>query len=254
MTPGPWRALYASDLQAVYAQWLVPAAFLLFLLRDLRRRPPWTAVEPAASRFLRAYALVFTLETIVDPFAGGPLLRWLGLADGPIATAVMFLFVLLGDFRVFVLIFALMAIHARRPLRGALAEAALWTFVVPVTTLVVHSGLTALYGPLPEQALWLIYETGFVVLVLVLRRVVVVRRVAEPALRRYLATVLAYVGVYYGLWALADALIVATGADAAWALRMVPNQLYYALFVPFVYALGFARRNAATSRSAQASR
>ena len=38
------------------------------------------------------YAIVFAFETMLDPFAGGPLLRWLGLADGGVPTAIMVLF------------------------------------------------------------------------------------------------------------------------------------------------------------------
>ena len=44
-----------------------------------------------------------------------------------------------------------------------------------------------------------------------------------------------YVLVYYGLWASADVLIL-SGVDAGWLLRVVPNQLYYALWTAFVYA------------------
>jgi hypothetical protein len=47
--------------------------------------------------------------------------------------------------------------------------------------------------------------------------------------------VCAYVTLYYGLWALSDTLWITTSLDAAWLLRMVPNQLYYAFFVPFVW-------------------
>ena len=249
-----WQELYASDLQSLYALWVVPVLFLVFLLVDARRRQGRAGAEPRATGFLRAYALVVTLETMLDPLAGDPVLRWLGLADRPVAMVVVFFFVLLGDFRVFVLVFGLAAIDVGRSLGAALVEAVAWTFVVPVVTLVVHRTLTALGGEQPGQALWLIYELGFLVLAFVLRERVVPARVAPSALRAYLRAVLAYVGVYYGLWAAADALILATGADAAWALRIVPNQLYYALYVPFVYALAFSRRYAATSSSTQPSR
>ena len=249
-----WHELYASDLQALYALWLVPALFLGFLLADMRRRPDRVAVEPRASRFLRVYALVFTLETMLDPLAGGPLLRWLGLADRPGAMVVVFFFVLLGDFRVFVLVFGLEAIRSGRGLTRAFIEASAWTFLVPVSTFVVHRALTSMGGPQPAQALWLVYELGFLVVVSVMRAWVVPARVPPSPLRRYLGSVLTYVATYYALWAAADVLIVATGVDQAWALRMIPNQLYYALYVPFVYVLGFSRRYAATSSSTHPSR
>ena len=63
---------------------------------------------------------------------------------------------------------------------------------------------------------------------------------APPALQAYLRAVTAYVAAYYGLWALSDVLILA-GVEWAWGLRAVPNQLYYAFFVPFVWARFFAR-------------
>ena len=218
--------------------------------------PPRVAVAPRASQFLVIWAIVFTVETIVDPIAGGPLLRALGIADRPVAMVVVFFFVLLGDFRVFALLFGVAARQTHRSLAAALAEAAAWTFVVPLVTLVVHRAATALFGTLPAQALWLIYELGFLVMAVVLWTRVVPARVPASArrLRAFFRAVLAYVIAYYALWAAADVLILATGADAAWALRMIPNQLYYALWVPVVYWLAFARRYAATSRSTQASR
>jgi len=60
-------------------------------------------------------------------------------------------------------------------------------------------------------------------------------------------------GFLYALWAAADLLIVA-GFDAGWAVRLVPNQLYYAWYVPFVYWRFFSSRYAATSSSTHASR
>jgi hypothetical protein len=248
-----WRQLYQSDLQAVWAVWLVPALFLLHLGRTWRRGGP--SVEPRAAGFMRAYALVFALETMLDPFAGGPLLRWLGLADGVLATSVMVTFVLLGDFRVFLLVLRLAAPEARG-LASVAVEAALWTLVVPVVAVGVEAGVRALAGELPSQSIWLVYELAFLAMALVLRGVVVPARVAaeRSRLRAYLRAVTAYVAVYYALWATADLLILVGGLDAGWALRIVPNQLYYAFYVPLVYVLFFSRRYASTSSATQASR
>jgi hypothetical protein len=250
-----WQELYATDLQGVYAVCAVPALFLAFLFFDLRRRPARVAVVPAASAFLRAYTLAFTLETLLDPLAGGPLLRWLDLADQPVALGVVFLCVLLGDFRVFLLVFGLAALGTGRPLRPAVVAAAGWTLVVPLATFVIHGTLTASAGTQPSQSLWLIYELGFLVMAFVLRQRIVLARVpaTQANLRAYLRAVLGYVALYYTLWATADALILA-GIDLGWALRIVPNQLYYAFYVPFVYALGFSRRYAASSSVTQSSR
>src|SRR5204863_8155794 len=143
------------DAQALYGVCAIPAAFLIVLVIDVARRPDRVAVEPRASDFLRLYAIVFTVETIVDPIAGGPLLRWLGIGDEPVAMVVVFFFVLLGDFRVFVLLFGLAARHTGRPLGRVLLEAAAWTLFVPLVTLVVHRVLTAVFGELPGQTVWL---------------------------------------------------------------------------------------------------
>ena len=52
----------------------------------------------------------------------------------------------------------------------------------------------------------------------------------------YLREVFAYSAAYYVLWLFADVLIVIGDLDLGWAVRMVPNQLYYALWTAFVYA------------------
>ena len=53
--------------------------------------------------------------------------------------------------------------------------------------------------------------------------------------------------------ALADVLILA-GWDIGWALRVIPNQLYYVFWVPVVWALFFSPRYASTSNAVQTRR
>ena len=257
-----WQAIYASDLQGVYALWIVPLAFLAYLALAPRSRP--SLVAPGASPAMRIYALVFALETMLDPLAGGPLARGLGVADGWGGTAIAFLFVLLGDFRVLVLVFYLTAAGARRstgrpadlPLGRIAARAARWTLVVPLAAGLAYGGARLLAGDLPSQWLWLCYEVAFAALALGLAHRLVPAEVppAQARIVAYLRDVLHYVALYYALWAAADVLIVVGGLDAGWALRMVPNQLYYGLYVPVAYALFFADRYAASSSSTQAAR
>ena len=270
MTFATWQALYESDLQGAVAVTIVPLLFLLYLAASEQRA---TGVVPTAARFVRVWAATFTVLGIVDPLAGGPLLRVLGLADAPIATVVMVLFVLLGDFRVYLLVFTLMthagARHdvrvadpvfatrdALRPVPPRAAIAALGaTLVVPLVALAVDAGIRTRVPTAPTQAIWLVYELAFLVVALALRQWLIPARVpgTAPRLRTYLRAVLAYVAAYYGLWATADAVILA-GFDAGWALRMVPNQLYYAFWLPVAVGAFFAPRYAATSTSTQASR
>jgi hypothetical protein len=217
-----WRGFYHSELQSLWLLLFVPSLFLLYLLA--RGLPAGTP----AQRLVRVWAWIFTLETLLDPIATGPLARVLQL-DGVALYAWIFVFVWLGDFRVLWLHFA-DAGRARDP-RAAARPAAALACLVPLTT-------GALYAPVwlglveaPSQVLWLIYETLFLALALWLRA-----RTRDAALR----AVWLYVLAYYGLWASADVLILA-GVDAGWGLRVIPNQLYYAFFVPFaVWRLGCA--------------
>jgi hypothetical protein len=169
---------------------------------------------------------------MLDPIATGPLAKALGTPAA--STALGLAFVLLGDLRVWWLVSAV-----ARP-EGALRRALVPTAAVPIAAWL----LTRALAPLPDQALWLIHESLFVAVALA-----VSRRLAG----RYERAVLAFAGVYYALWAASDVLILA-GVDAGWLIRCVPNQLYYALTVPFAWWRFFAPSYAATSTSTQASR
>lgn len=217
---GSWESLYRSDAQGMWALIVVPIVFLAWVL--LRGRPIRGAV-PGTESFVQAWAVVFAIETILDPVATGPALRWLGITQGPVAEYAMIPFVLLGDFRVFVLRERLAAPSAGTG--AAIRRAAGWTLVVPVTAVVVTAALLAALGTVPSMTVWLAYEVAFAVVALVLRA-----RTTVP----YLRTVLAYVVAYYVLWAAADVIIL-SGSDLGWALRVVPNQLYYAWWLPFAY-------------------
>lgn len=236
-----WHDLYASDLQSPWALTLVP---MLFLGRFLRgARPAEAAALPAAAPFVAGYAVFFLLETILDPLATGPLSRALGLAGSAGGTAVMVFFVLLGDFRVYLLLFGLLAIAAQRDWRSALPTAAAWTLLVPLIAYPLDRVLHALRPNADPNSIWLIYELLFAAVALGLRaRLLPARLPDASALRAFLGEVLLYVAVYYALWAAADVLIQIAGLDVGWLLRVVPNQLYYSFWVPFVVFRFFARR------------
>jgi len=234
---GTWQELYRSDLQSVYALVALPALFLVYLATRGHRRAA-RAADPQA-RFVFLYSVAFGVETILDPLATGPLARALGLSDLG-QTLVLLPFVLLGDWRVLFLVFALAAGPGRRAL-AALRSAGL-TLVVPAFAWSTHALLRLRHPELPGQVLWLVYELAFLALALGLRAFALPRLAAGagPRVLRVLRGVLALAATYYALWALADALILA-GLDAGWALRMLPNQLYYALTVPFVFFAYFGR-------------
>jgi hypothetical protein len=231
-----WDAFYHSPLQSWWLLWAAPIAFLVY--RRARGRLPCPAPEAAdASRFVDLFATVFAVETLLDPVVTGPLLRALGIYDHGAGTAIMFLFVYLGDFRVLVLLFSL----ARPgPLALTLRRAALATLAVPLLTGVVYGTLSALFPTLPGQWQWFIYEVSFMTLALGIRGgwlpgLALLEGVASEPLRKYLSEVCVYVATYYALWAASDLLILLAGVDVAWATRALANQLYYAFFVPFVW-------------------
>ena len=231
-----WEALYKSDEQGVFALLVIPALFLVYLLVGPRPAPSRGVVR-AAAPFVRAYAIVFAIETMLDPLATGLLPRWLGFADSWAATAILVLFVLLGDLRVLVLV-----VRLARPaasLAAVIGEATAWTLVVPVAAFALHSGLVALFPDLPGQTIWLVYELSFTVLAVFFRFVWVPRHVARGARCGFVEDVVEYALGYYLLWAAADVLILAAGIDEGWGLRVIPNQLYYSFYLPFVYVRFF---------------
>lgn len=232
-----WAALYASDLQSVYAPWIVPLAFLAWAAS--RRPDPASTIEPARARFVRLWAIVFAVETIVDPFATGPLARSLGIAGSSAGTALMVAFVLLGDFRVFLLVLGVSSGARSSP--SVALESAAWTLVVPVAAAVTVAILDQVVPGLPGQTVWLVYECYFAALAVYVATRILPARTSGPVLA-YSSAILAYVTVYYALWATADVLILIGGLDAGWALRILPNQLYYSFFVPFAYFLFFSFR------------
>jgi hypothetical protein len=242
------RAFYDSELQSLWALIVPPALWLG--ARLLRGRPRAAGVDPAGARFVLAFGVVFAVETILDPLATGPLAARLG---GSAGSGLGLLFVLLGDFRVFLLVCYLAG--GRRRLRTALLEALLLTPVVPAFAFSAERIVRAAVGPVPDGVLWLLHETAFLAMVFYLRREVVAARAPLPETprERFLRAVTRYVATYYALWAACDALLL-LGFDWPWVLRALPNQLYYAWFVPFVHWRFFAPSNAAARSSVQASR
>ena len=94
------------------------------------------------------------------------------------------------------------------------------TLIVPVLTQVVMAWMPeSLSG---ARVMFLVYEVSFTLLTLAVMRSYG-RMAANPWLRR----VSAFVVLYYSLWATADVLILVADSDLGFALRVVPNVLYY---------------------------
>jgi hypothetical protein len=237
--PATWKAIYDSQLAGV---WLLVAWPALFLAALATRGPArGRCVEPYARSWVVGWSIVFAVVSIVDPIATGPL-GW------PLVP-----FVLLGDYRVFALVLPVM--QPGRSRVAALLEAVLWTLPVPLLSFAVVRSWTALFGSPPETLLWIVYEVAFAILAVVFVGGVLPSRVGieRASVRRWVREVFAVVLGYYVLWAAAD-LVVRSGREWGWGLRILPNVLYYGAFVPVVYARFFAASSVRSSRSIQAAR
>jgi len=248
-----WQAFYASDLQSLWSLLPVSLATLAALLAGVGPRSG--GAVPAQAPLVRRWALLFAAVSLADALTTTLGMRALGWGDTRAALAVVIGFVLIGDFRVFLLLFALGDGSVRR-LRDVAPRAAAWTLLVPVSAISVAGVIRLVTGKVETVTIWLLYEVFFLALAVALRQVFVPQAMdPEPAARRaWLRAVLGFVALYYALWASADVLSAWLGLDLGWALRAIPNQLYYSFFVPFVWLSFFARRYAAASASAQASR
>ena len=227
-----WEAVYASDWQALWALWVAPIAFLMFRARRGALRD---GAVPAATAFVDVYCVVFAVATLVDPFCTTLLVRWLEWGDTANATALGLFFVLLGDFRVFFLAFGLPG--PERRWRRVMLRSLLLTALIPVAAFAVYSGAQRdAASPLDVRWLWLTHECFFVALALGLRQVWLPASAGatDASRMRFLRAALGYAAMYYALWAAADIVILA-GFDAGFALRIVPNQLYYAFWIAFVW-------------------
>jgi len=164
-----------------------------------------------ARQKLVGFTIFFAIVCALDAFLTGP---WTPLAsDSAAMTAAGITFVIAGDLRYFVLL-----LDATKSWRRLLATVAL-AFVVPVIVQIARAaGVTEL------RKVFLIYELLFFVLALAIWFVV---RPWSAFVRRLTLFEIAQ----YGLWAGADILLLSTGADAAWLIRMVPNLMYYAFFL-----------------------
>jgi len=239
-----WGDFYRGDLQSFYALVVVPLAYLAYRIAaaPLGERAVVPAAHPVVSRLL----VVFALLTILDPAATGPLIRVLGWSGSFAGTLVMFAFVLLGDLRVFVMLRVIA--RPEQGLRGSLPWALGMVLVVPVTAGLLHALLDRVIPELHGQWLWILYELGFLLLISVLgRRWVPTVAANDPGQASLLRALCGYSAAYYALWAFADLLIVLGGLDLGWAIRVVPNQLYYAFWVPFVHVRFYAGGSGATS-------
>lgn len=198
-------------------------------------------------RFLVGWAIVFTVEILADALATGMLSPV--PADSSLMTALGITFVILGDFRYFLLVEHAIAAKPEDALVGrglgplrAWVPAVVVAFVVPLTSTAIRAIFPGTFVNNLRNT-FLLYEGLFLTLAIVYRFVVVPRR-APDAVRGYLLRLTEFELVQYALWVTADLLIIFGGLDVAFLLRLVPNLMYYALFLPFAWWMAPARARA----------
>ena len=169
---------------------------------------------------MRRYCALLGLLSILDAWLTSAHIFGLGALPPALAGIVPLFFVLAGDFR-YLLVVGVGTADGRLELRrrsvlGALAL----TVVVPLLTQIVLRALPETMSG--ARVMFLIYELSFTGLTLALLR-------WHPSARSrgWIRSLSWFVVLYYGLWAAADLLILGTGSDLGYLLRMLPNLLYY---------------------------
>jgi hypothetical protein len=223
--PGTFEAFYASAVQHPLLLW---AAALAALAR--------VCALPGLDPALRRYCLALGLLSLSDAWLTAGHVFGLGQLSGAAASAVPLLFVLAGDFRYLLLVTAATPDARLRPRSATVASAAALTLIVPILSQAATALLPASLDT-PRMLYW-IYEVAFLGLTLALLR-------WHPGLRGspWLRSLSRFVMLYYGLWAAADSVLLLSGADWGYALRVLPNVLYYGGFIAAVGELA-ARRGA----------
>lgn len=170
--------------------------------------------------FLRVWGVLFALLIAGDAYANGALTPV--PANTPWATFFGVSFVIIGDFRYY-----LFVEEARAPKRKpivVLAIAVVLAFVVPLAAQFFRA-TTSISSD--TRTTYLTYEALFLGFLLVYGFAMKRR---STALERRLFT---FELVQYLAWAGLDVLLLLTKADVLHLFRVVPDVLYYVVFVPF---------------------
>jgi len=205
-----FQAAYQTAWQHPGIAWIAGVPLLVFGVIRLRR----------ARRFWLWCFVLLEVEIIADAWLGGALAPKMPSALATWTTSFSIIF---GDFRFFYLVEReSRGQRGWRPLLVALPV----SLIVPGLSLCLHLKDPARYD---GSFLYLIYELG---LLLVITAFCFLRaRRPRAAARAYVQRLILVECAQYVLWAVADVLIL-RAVDLGWLLRLVPNTIYYAVFVP----------------------
>lgn len=199
------------------------ATLLVFLIS------PWL---PGLSGPRRRWLLGLQLLAAVDALWTGPFSPVSGWPAG--STAATVLFVILGDARYFFLVQDPTLSSPQR--RTYLGRALLLCTGFSLFSYLLSRAWPA--GQQSSRVLFLTYEVLFIALLVSVQRFLPPS--ADPRIRRAVRLLTGFELVQYGLWVAADLWILFGGAaaDLGYALRLLPNALYYGGFAAFAAAYG----------------
>lgn len=231
------KALYDSGWHHPFAAYVGLFALVVLLARTRSRRPSdatsgatlrATSGDRTREPFLFGWATFFGLVLAADATVTG---AWSPLlSSSPLFTPLSIVFVILGDTRFF-----LVQERFARPeasLSRVLIVAGLTSLVVPVSSALLREAV-----PLFAEGRWLFLSYELLALGLVIGLWLVrYRRAVERETRRWLGRVTALFAGLYALWATADVLIL-LDLEIGYVVRIVPNVLYYAVFLVATFAL-----------------
>jgi hypothetical protein len=206
---GAFEAFYDGPVQHPWLLWAAGLGGVAFALSR-------TGLTPTLRRYVAALGVL----TLLDAWLTANHVIGLGRLPDWAAGGVPLFFVLAGDLR-YLLLVENGASDGRLEfdVRGVV-RATLLVCLVPLGSQLL-TPLVA--GPAaPVRVLFLVYEISFFALTSLLMAL-------HPgaASGRWPRSVSWFVLLYYGLWAISDAIILGTGSDLGFALRVVPNVLYY---------------------------
>lgn len=219
----PYESMYWSWWNHPLACWIGAALLLPLVLRRLS--------------FLHAYMVLCLALTCADAMITG---MWskLGGESSPLFGALSFWFVIVGDWRVHWLVQRQAHSSAAAPWGGGAAawRAALICLIPTVTLKLANYAFPVALSQ--TRIIYLSYELIALAIMTVIQGVYLGQWLSgRPASHiKWARGVLAFAQVQYALWALAD-MIILSGYDVGFALRIIPNVMYYALYLPVVWAL-----------------
>lgn len=187
---------------------------------------------------LKTYLLVFSATTLADILVASKIIP---IANPDVQTAIEYIFVLIGDLRFIVLLAFVVYAQKKMPeIEAFKIDGSVWKPALVFTmfdSLIVRAIEFANPGIFTEPRVkFLTYEGIFFALTFLWVFAVMPQKPIADAERRFLRRVAIPVFIFYGLWATADVLIL-KGIAFGYALRVVPNLVYYCIFLWWVHAV-----------------